>query len=197
MEAAGHVSNAWWGDRDTAELRRVADMTALMTPDQLTEFLAALDPEDLAMYHQAAGMTAVATPRPVENPLDELARLAAQAVAWKDEMADTIERLKDQYRWADEKQARMLDRRVAQLERAMDRCSELLVDWVKLGFDERRLAMTNEQGRQIVAVIRTITDGLLQGLLDAGLDRATAERVFRDQLPGLARRALEAVRPAE
>lgn len=98
---------------------------------------------------------------PIDNPLVALAELAAEAAAWKQHMADTVAQLRDQYRFIDDKGAEHLDARVALLERAMDRLQRYLVDWVRLGFDERKIAMDEALTNHVAAVFRRMEAGLV------------------------------------
>lgn len=126
---------------------------------------------------------------PVGNPLVALAELAADAVAWKEHMANTVAMLGDQYRFADDKGAEHLDARVALFERAMDRCQKFLSDWVRLGFEEKRQALDQEMAHLLADALRTVTDGLRLALANAGLDGGVLDVVFREELPALGRQA--------
>lgn len=80
---------------------------------------------------------------PIGDPLDALSELAAEAWAWKGHLGDMVAGLRDQYRFVDEdktgRRTEQLDARVALFERAMDRCQKFLADWVKLGFEKRKV----------------------------------------------------------
>ncbi len=93
---------------------------------------------------------------PVDNPLDALAELAAEAVAWKSHLANIVAELRDQYRFTDDKNAENLDARVALFERAMDRCQKYLSDWVRLGYEERKARLDDARALLVATVIQGV-----------------------------------------
>lgn len=97
---------------------------------------------------------------PIANPLDALAELAADAVAWKQHLANIVGDLKAAYRFTDDKGAEHLDARVALFERAMDRCQKYLTDWVRLGFEERKAQLDDARA----ALVRVAVLGILASL---------------------------------
>lgn len=97
---------------------------------------------------------------PVGDPLEALADLAAEAVAWKGHLADVVAELRDQYRFTDQKGSENLDARVALFERAMDRCHKFLSDWVRLGFEERKAQLDDARA----LLVRTVLIGVLTEL---------------------------------
>lgn len=101
--------------------------------------------------HAARASLADVVVDPIDNPLDKLAELAAEAWALKGHFADVVAQLRDQYRFTDDKGAEHLDARVVLLERAMDRCQKFLADWVRLGFEERK-ARLDDARAQLVRV---------------------------------------------
>lgn len=102
------------------------------------------------------------------NPIDHLADLAAESLALKGHLADTVAQLKDRYRFTDDKGAEHLDARVALYERSMDRAAKFLGDLVKIGFEEKRLQLEERRAR----VVRTFIIGVLTSL---NLDPNTPE----------------------
>jgi hypothetical protein len=80
---------------------------------------------------------------PVGDPLDALAQLAAEALAFKDHLAAHVAELGKDYRFTSEdamrRETEQLDARVGLYERAMDRCQRFLSDWVRLGFEDRKV----------------------------------------------------------
>jgi hypothetical protein len=71
-----------------------------------------------------------------------------------------------------------------------------LVKWAKAcrdaGVDERRVRLAEEQGRLLADAFRSVLDGFVAGLLAAGLHGEQVRQVYREQVPGLVRAALEA-----
>lgn len=94
---------------------------------------------------------------PVGDPLDALAELAAEAWAWKGHLADMVGELRDQYRFVDEdsmgRRTEQLDARVALFERAMDRCQKFLSDWVRLGFEDRKVRVDEVRAGLLAVVL--------------------------------------------
>lgn len=111
---------------------------------------------------------------PVDNPLDALAELAAEQLAWKDHLANVVADLKAAYRFTDDKGAEHLDARVRLYTDAMAEARKYLTDWVRLGFEERKVAL--EEAR--AALVRTVLVGIITGLghrLDEELVRTLLE----------------------
>lgn len=96
---------------------------------------------------------------PVTDPLTELARLAAQAVAWKDAMAAKVNELSS-IRYESENGGEQLRAEIALWERALDRCVGTLTAMAKLNIEER------------LAGIRKQTADMLERALDAALEKA-------------------------
>lgn len=90
---------------------------------------------------------------PIGDPLDALAQLAAEAMAWKNHLADTVAGLQAAYRFTDDKSSEQLDARVALFERSMDRCQKFLSDWVRLGFEERKVRVDEVRAGLLAAVL--------------------------------------------
>lgn len=95
---------------------------------------------------------------PVDNPLLELAKIAAQAVAWKDQMAQKVNDLLE-LRFTDEKYAEQLRSEVVLWERALDRCEKVLVSMAKLDIDERLAQIDERQAETITkALLATLNE---------------------------------------
>lgn len=93
---------------------------------------------------------------PIENPLDALARIAAEAVALKDHFANVVAQLKDQYRFTDDRKQEQLDARVGLYERALDRAHKFLTDWVRLGFEERKARLDDARAQLVATALRGV-----------------------------------------
>jgi hypothetical protein len=92
----------------------------------------------------------------IDDPLSKLAEVAAMAAAWMDHIAPKLDDLES---WTGHNDAgtEHIRAMVALFERAMDRCAKLLADWVRLGFDERMVALHEHQTdlveRYVLAVV--------------------------------------------
>lgn len=117
--------------------------------------------------------------RPIGNPIKAYADLAAEVVAWKSQMAQMVNEL-NEYRFTDDKGAEHLDARVALFERAMDRCEKVLGGWVKLGLEERRVALEEREAE----LVRTVLVGVIVGLGHA-LEEERVRRLLEGWLPVL------------
>lgn len=96
---------------------------------------------------------------PIDNPLDELAALTAEAKAWKQHLANAVAELSS-YRFTDDKGGEQLNAYVALLERAMDRLQKYLTDWARLGFEERKARLDDARA----ALVATVIQGVLTEL---------------------------------
>lgn len=89
---------------------------------------------------------------PLGNPLEQLALLAGQAVAWKDGLAARVNALTSlRYESADG--AEQLRAEVLLWERALDRCEKFCTSMARLDIDDRLAKISQEQGRVIVSFI--------------------------------------------
>jgi hypothetical protein len=128
--------------------------------------------------------------RPIQNPLTALAELAEEAVALKSVLAQRVAALSE-FRYEGRSGTEQLRAEVALYERAMDRAARLLRDWVQLGFDERLVRLSEEQGRQLAGVIDQVVSALLDLLVtDAGVSIDVVNRIRRERVPGVVRRAI-------
>lgn len=121
---------------------------------------------------------------PIGNPLVAFADLAAEAVALKDHFAGLVAQLRNDLRYEDAKGGEQLRAEVALYERAMDRAAKLLAEWVRLGLEERMVAITQAQAERVITAIDAILDRL--ELTDAQRSRAVIEvpSVLRELVPG-------------
>lgn len=111
--------------------------------------------------------------REITDPLDEFAHIVADARAWYDWAAERVAELYA-IRREDEKGGEQLRAEVVVFERAIDRVGKLLVDWVRLGLDERMTRLSEEQGRMMGTLIDRVLDDLGLGAdprVPAVLDR--------------------------
>lgn len=95
--------------------------------------------------------------REIDNPLDELRRLTAEVVTWKDVLASHVANLTEQMRYTDDKGGEQLRSEVALYERAMDRAGKFLEAWARLGIDAMLAEM---QVRVTEAQVTAMTRGL-------------------------------------
>ncbi len=112
----------------------------------------------VAMESDAARALAQLDVQPIDNPLEALALLAGQAVAWKDAMAARVNELME-IRFVNDDTSEQLRSEVQLWERALDRCEKVLVSMARLNIDER-LAQIDERSAEIVtkAVLATLKD---------------------------------------
>jgi len=142
------------------------------TLEQLRE-----DGRAATLERQAAAALARLDVTPVTDPLTELARLAAQAVAWKDVMAAKVNEL-TQIRYEGGQGTEQVRSEIVLWERALDRCISTLTAIVRL----------NIEGR--MAAVREATARMLEQALDSALEasgadlagKAKARQTFRANL---------------
>lgn len=79
------------------------------------------------------------TANPIQNPLEELRRLAGEIVAWKDALRAHVEKLEKLRYSADG--GEQLRGEVVLFERALDRCANVLGLIAKLNIDDRLVAI--------------------------------------------------------
>ena len=142
------------------------------TLEQLRE-----DGRAATLERQAAAALARLDVTPVTDPLTELARLAAQAVAWKDVMAAKVNEL-TQIRYEGGQGTEQVRSEIVLWERALDRCVATLTAMVKLNI-ESRLAGVRE------ATASMLETALTQALASSGCDlggQARARETFRRNL---------------
>lgn len=92
--------------------------------------------------------------QPIGDPLEEYARLAAEALALKDWAGAHVAELQQRLTVVDRQGAEQLRAVIGLLERAMDRSGKFLAEYVRLGIDERRVALSERQG-ELVALVLT------------------------------------------
>src|SRR5688572_3641052 len=96
--------------------------------------------------------------QPVLNPLLELSKIAGEALRWKQVIAERVAELEQlRYQGGAGEQVRA---EIALFERALDRCSTVLANIVRLNIDERLATITERQGHTIAAVISTVLEQL-------------------------------------
>lgn len=129
------------------------------------------------LQHQAAAELARLDVPAVTDPLAELARLAAQAIAWKDAMGERVNELTG-IRYQDAKGSEQLRAEISLFERAIDRCAAILGAMARLNIDERLTGVRSRTADMLVAALET-------ALTAAGLDLEAqwhAKDVFRQSI---------------
>lgn len=108
---------------------------------------------------------------PLTDPLTELSKVAGQVCAWRDAIAERVQELTSiRYEL---KSGEQLRSEVALFERAMDRCTTVLVAIAKLNIDERLARITEAQA---LAVDQAVHDALIA----AGLTAEQQDAVQRE-----------------
>lgn len=127
--------------------------------------------------------------RPIGDPLDEFAQLAAEALALKDLLAQRVATLVE-IRYESGQRTEQLRSEFALYERSLDRAARALADLARLGFTERQVELAEAQGRQLAEVLQTVVAGIFATLTEAGLAVDVLARVRREQVPSVIRAAL-------
>lgn len=121
---------------------------------------------------------------PVDNPLTVLAELAGQAVAFKDALAERVNRLNDNIRYTDARGSEQLRSEIALWERALDRCERFCTSMARLRIDDR------------LAKVEEAQVELLLAALDAGLVAVDVEPGRRAEAKAAAARHLRSAEKA-
>lgn len=113
--------------------------------------------------------------QPVGDPLNQLAILAAQVLAWRDSMAGKVNELTSlRYEsYNDTGSSEQLRAEVALWERALDRCERVLTAMARLNIDERLAKISEHQAQRIEQALRL-------ALTDLGLDLEDQDRAARN-----------------
>lgn len=127
--------------------------------------------------------------RPIGDPLDELAQLAAETIALKDLLAQRLATLVD-IRYESVHYTEQLRAEFTVYERALDRAARTLADLARLGFTERQVQLAEAHGQLIAEAFRTFEAELFARLAAAGLAADVLARVRRDEVPAAIRAAL-------
>ncbi len=96
---------------------------------------------------------------PVSNPLLALSEIAGEALRWKKVIAERVAVLQ-QIRYTDAKGSEQLRAEIQVFERALDRCSTILANIVRLNIDERLATITDRQGHILASVITSVLEQL-------------------------------------
>lgn len=102
---------------------------------------------------------------PVTDPLEALARLADEALAMKEALAARVNDLKSIRYSSHGSGTEQLRAEVALYERALDRSAKFLDLLVKSGFEERRVAIGEQQGQMVASVLRVVLSRMLDGVI--------------------------------
>ena len=97
---------------------------------------------------------------PIDDPILELGRLAAEAVAFKDALAARVNSLRQVRYSAPGSGAEQLRAEVQLLERAEDRAGRLLALLVSSGFREREVRVSEQQGALVALAMKRILERL-------------------------------------
>lgn len=117
-----------------------------------------------AIEAQAQAVLAHEGLTPVEDPLQELGKLASGAKAMMEHLGARVNALDDPETF-DEKHVPQLRVVVELYERAMDRTAKILDMLVKHGYTERQIAISEQEALLVAGVIRRVVAGL--GLTEA------------------------------
>lgn len=90
----------------------------------------------------------------IEDPLDLLARVAAETAAFREAVANRMNALGGQIRYASDQGTEQLRSEVVLYERATDRCIKVLDVLAKSNIEERRLARDERLLDQVEALVR-------------------------------------------
>ena len=123
--------------------------------------------------HEARKAVARLDLEPVGDPLNQLAVLAAQVLAWRDSMAEQVNNLTSlRYESYNDQggSSEQLRAEVALWERALDRCERVLTAMARLNIDERLARISEQQAQRIEQALRLALTDLGLGLEDQ--DRA-------------------------
>lgn len=91
----------------------------------------------------------------VEDPLAEIARLASEAIAFKDALAARVNALHE-IRYEGANGGEQLRTEVALYERALDRTVRFLDVLAKSGFEERRVQIDEQTAAQVVGLLQRV-----------------------------------------
>lgn len=116
---------------------------------------------------------------PTADPLRELSKLAGQVLAWRDVCADMVNKLTSVRYDGGEAAGEQLRAEVALFERALDRCTTVLVAIAKLDIDARLARISEAQAEVVVRALEAgLTAAAVEGPAVARA-RAAVERVLR------------------
>jgi len=123
---------------------------------------------------------------PLDDPLSELALLAAQIVAWKNMMAEKVNQLSS-LRYEGEGSGEQLRAEVALWERALDRCEHVLTAMARLNIDERLTVLAEHHVEMVIWLVSStlarfgldIYDDVVSGIVDELIERIDPEKVHQ------------------
>lgn len=112
-----------------------------------------------AEVRRAAAEWVASTPA-IDSPLEALLQVAREVTGFKDHLAARVAELSaEAWRYRGE-QAEQLRAEVGLYERALDRTARILVDINRLGLEERRQTLNEQQGELLAGVMFRILDAL-------------------------------------
>lgn len=89
---------------------------------------------------------------PVDDPLTELKKLAGEAVAWKNLLADHVAEL-ERLRYENPAGGEQVRGEIVLFERALDRCASILAAIARLNIDDRLARITERQADIVIRAI--------------------------------------------
>lgn len=116
---------------------------------------------------------------PIADPLTELGEVAAEFRAMQRHMANEVAQL-ESWTGPNHLGEEVFNVRVTMLRQLMADVSRLLTDWVRLGFDERLVALHERHAALVADVVRATLDDPALGLDET--TRAAGRRVAADHL---------------
>jgi hypothetical protein len=116
---------------------------------------------------------------PIDNPLVELQQLAGEVVTLKNALRGMVEKLTSIQATGDSSDT--IRAEIVVYERALDRCTRVLVDMARLNLDERLAAITEHQADAIVVVLTAglAAAGIVRGSEQDRRARAAIAQAFR------------------
>ncbi len=113
--------------------------------------------EAAEVEEEVRGLLAFTSFEGVRDPLEALARLADESIAFKEALGARVNDLAGQIRYkASGAGTEQLRAEVALYERALDRTARMLDALAKSGFEERRVRMSEQQGALVAEVLRRV-----------------------------------------
>jgi hypothetical protein len=135
----------------------------------------------------------------IDNPLEELAKVARESMAFKDALAARINALSKLRGAANSAGTEQLKVEVGLYERAMDRTGKFLDLLVRSGFEEKRVRLAQAQGAILAGTIRQVLNMMEAAMLEMyGNDQFAKDRLrgawpaaVSEIVPGVLRSVIE------
>lgn len=97
---------------------------------------------------------------PIDNPLEEIAKVSAEARAFQQFVGERLAELQHSNWRYDSKAGEQLRSEVTVYERALERVEKFLTTWARLNIDERLAAITERQADALILVIASLLSDL-------------------------------------